>query len=120
MWFVKHKKTSAADPLMDAAAQMIAGKMITFREILIRLLQRLEQRFSNSQKKVLFIICCLACGIYCAYVLSNALFTGQGAATLRYEPIQPVAQPPPFYRRKDSTWASHPQLDTIQFKNNKH
>jgi hypothetical protein len=108
MWSLKAKKEPRLCPYRDALACMIMDWINILQRNIISLLQRWDRKTTVIQKKIAVMVFCIACGGYCTYLLGHALFAKAGAVAIRYEPIPPVAQPPPFYRDKDSVRTGNP------------
>jgi hypothetical protein len=108
MWNLKVKKEQQSYSYGDAIARTLADKIIVLQQRIVRILQRWDRRYSIRQKKIRLLIFCMICGSYCGYLLTDALFRKINGVT-----IPPVAQPPPFYRHRDSSGNGHvPEPDT--------
>ncbi len=100
-WLKKDKRKET--PVKDAAARLIAGGIIHLQLKIAKALHQIEQRLTLRQKKLLLLVCCLSCTIYCGYILGDAVFRQASQKSVYPKPggVPPVAQPPPHFP-KDS------------------
>lgn len=73
MWFRKKNKLAGLNPVHDKAAHFIANGIVTLQSRIAAKLNRLENKCTSRQKKILLFAFCLVFSMYCLFLLLRSL-----------------------------------------------